>query len=506
MKRYCTIPLMLVLLLALLAAPPQPAAGLMRTATDISVNAEGDPVSLLGVAHSVKTIAFQSPGVYLVTYAVHIKNMGTTQLYQIRASSLLGTTFNKALSFEVIAIRGTDLTPNTEFNGTSRTTLLTGQDQLFPEQIGTVEFDVLVQVNRMTFYGTSSVTATASTTSGGPSLISDTSTDGTEPDPDGDVNPNNNSVPTPLAIDEPLLSAAMFDFFPIGDHVKPGDEIEYTMAIENNGVGDAKDVMFSLAPDPHATLLPDTLETTRGTILAGNTVGATQIFVDIGKIAASTKVRISFKVRVKEGVLPVGTHTISNQGLIWGGNFAQLATDDPDTQTGSDTTQTPVFITALPLRATMVDTPLGSSPATVHSGELIRYTVTVTNQGIEPAQAVVFTNTPDANTELVFDDVNRIQVDKGRIISGQNPGDTEVRVEFGDMAPGDQATIIFAVRVKDVFPEGTHPVFNQGQVSSSNFLTSVTDNPITSTPDDATRTDVAVTAPDSLLFLPLLRR
>ncbi|MEO8378379.1 MAG: GEVED domain-containing protein [Acidobacteriota bacterium] len=107
-------------------------------------------------------------------------------------------------------------------------------------------------------------------------------------------------------------------------------------------------------------------------------------------------------------------------------------------------------------------------------GDTLRYTITITNDGLGDATGVLFNDTPDANTNLV---VGSVTTTTGTVTSGNTAGNTTVAVTVGTLAANGTATIAFNVTIDNPLAPGVTEVVNSGTVSGSNFPTEVTDDP-----------------------------
>jgi uncharacterized repeat protein (TIGR01451 family) len=86
-------------------------------------------------------------------------------------------------------------------------------------------------------------------------------------------------------------------------------------------------------------------------------------------------VSISFRVTIDDP-LPAGVTQVANQGLVNSNGLPALPTDDPDTPLIGDPTITPVYTSpGLVLNKTVIN----SGP--VHPGELVTFTLSITNTG-----------------------------------------------------------------------------------------------------------------------------
>lgn len=130
----------------------------------------------------------------------------------------------------------------------------------------------------------------------------------------------------------------------------------------------------------------------------------------------------------------------------------------------------------------------------IEAGETIRYTITITNPDDDnnvTVEDVIFSDTPDPNTNLVPGSVTTTQ---GTITTGNGGGDTDVAIDLGDIPDGASITITFDVVVK---PTALEPVCNQGFVTHALErpigigFNLPTDDPNTPEPNDPTCLPVA---------------
>ncbi len=192
---------------------------------------------------------------------------------------------------------------------------------------------------------------------------------------------------------------------------------------------------------------------------------------------------------------PDGT-IISNQAFVSAVDYgiADQPSDDPRTEIPDDPTRDIVgnFPLLFAPKSAALEVDLGST-GIVDPGDVLRYTITVYNNGAVPATAVDLTDAVPANTTYVADSVtlNGMPVGQpdggvfpladGIPISGADatptlPGDGE-----GLLNPGQAAVVQFDLRVNDDVVPGTL-ITNQAQVYSVEVPTLLTDgdgNPAT---------------------------
>jgi uncharacterized repeat protein (TIGR01451 family) len=126
--------------------------------------------------------------------------------------------------------------------------------------------------------------------------------------------------------------------------VNPGETIDYTVVLTNNGDQDAAGVTFASGVDPNTQLVVGSVTTSQGTVTTGNTAGDTSMTVDVGTlVGAGGSVTIHFRAQINDP-LPPGVTQVACQGQVRGTNFSSLPTDDPDTPAVGDPTITPIVL------------------------------------------------------------------------------------------------------------------------------------------------------------------
>lgn len=267
--------------------------------------------------------------------------------------------------------------------------------------------------------------------------------------------------------------------------VSPGDTLRYTVGITNNGDQDAAAVFVDAIPDPNTALVVGSVTSSQGTVVTGNTAGDTAAVVNLGAVVAGGGVvTITFDVTIANP-LPAGVNQVGDQGGVLCSNCTPQTqpTDDPTTPTPDDPTLTSVVaapdITATKAVALLVDE---NGNGQVNPGDVLQYTVVIANNGNQDAGGVIFNETIPAATALL---VGSVTATAGTIVSGNNPDDTTVNVQIPTLAGlGGSVTITYQTQVKGLI--GTAIIVNQGTVSGGNFPSTVTDNPNTPAPSDAT--------------------
>ncbi|HSH02305.1 MAG TPA: hypothetical protein VLL52_07280 [Anaerolineae bacterium] len=269
----------------------------------------------------------------------------------------------------------------------------------------------------------------------------------------------------------------------------PGDTLLYQIVILNNGNTAATQLIFQDIPDSNSSLQVGTVQTSQGTVLVGNTGGDTTVKVDLVSLPAQTQAVVSFEVLITTP-LATGVTQIVNQGIVNSYELPALVTDDPATPPIGDPTIVPV--TAAP-HLLMDKTDLlwvdNDSDGVPSPGDILLYQLKIRNTGNSAATGVVFTDTPDVNTTLI---TGTVQSATGTIVTGNNKGDTTVRITLGTIPAGSQINIGFQVTVNSPLPAGVTQVSNQAVVRSNELPTVLSNDPDVPTPNSPTVT--AVTA------------
>ncbi len=308
--------------------------------------------------------------------------------------------------------------------------------------------------------------------------------------PETNTSNNSASLNTTVGAGGPILRATktasiVEDAPPLG--AGPGDTIEYLVTITNTGLSPATGVVFRETPDPNTILVEGSLTTSNGTIVSGNSAGDSQVRMDLGSLDPNASVTVQFRVRVKS-LLPQGTVSIRGHGLVSSNERPDEPTDDPTTPAPHDPTE--IIVSTAPLLKvqktyTMFNDLDGNGQPS--AGDILKYTVTVTNLGRENAGSVILSDGLDPNVTLVIGSVITTQ---GAVLFGNAENDRFVQVNLGTLASGESATITFRVGVNVPLPGGVAIVSHHAVVSSESAPTFVSDDPLTAGEHDPTVTPV----------------
>ena len=260
-----------------------------------------------------------------------------------------------------------------------------------------------------------------------------------------------------------------------GAPLEPDDRIRYTVIITNTGNRPVTGAVFTDIVPANTTFL------NVPTIPGGAVNESTSAQVKISNIsipANGGSVTIQFRVRVN---LPLWDGTIiSNQGHVRYdrdglGNYEMIATDDPRTPTIGDPTQdTVTSAPALVVSKVAQDMNGGN----LRPGDVLSYTLVITNTGTENAVNVAVTDTVPANTTFVPGSVTREPASAGGTI-GAPPNLVSGMV----ITAQTSVTVTMAVQLDLPLPNGTI-VTNTATVSADRLspITATATSTVTSAP------------------------
>jgi gliding motility-associated-like protein/uncharacterized repeat protein (TIGR01451 family) len=348
---------------------------------------------VLGVAKSLSQAPVNNgDGSFNLAYTITVQNLGDVPLKQIQLAEDLAHTFGSTAPFELVSFTiSAGLTKNTAFDGSDDTYLLTGTDQLSVNQIETLQLTIKVwPISGGPF--DNQVTGTAKGPGGTP--VSDLSTDGTNPDPNNDKNPDE-EVPTQVSFPEnPQVGLAK--------RIKSGPanngdgtyNLTYEFLIQNSGdvplnnvqVVDDLDVVFGsklvsvvlLEASNGLTTNINYDGTTNNTLLSGS---------DRMEVNASGIITLSIQIRPGSDLGPYENQAEASGKGLYGNTVTDLSHDgaDPDPENdgpGNNSNKTSVTFTEAPQIgiAKSVNNPVNNGDGSYS----ISYTLIVQNTGDVP--------------------------------------------------------------------------------------------------------------------------
>lgn len=204
------------------------------------------PNALLGVAKSVGTPVLVETGVYDIPYTIGLCNLGTVPLKKVQVVDKLSETFghgalivSSQISVTSTGASADSLTINPQYTGQGMVTnmLVDSMSRLPVGGKAYLTFIVRVDVRNadsLTFYNTA--LATALSPDG--QVVEDMSTAGTNDDPDNDLDPRNNSQPTPITLNALASSSYLGLAMSVRDTARQADgsmNVTYQLVVQAYG-------------------------------------------------------------------------------------------------------------------------------------------------------------------------------------------------------------------------------------------------------------------------------
>ncbi|MDH5621081.1 MAG: hypothetical protein OEY74_03285, partial [Gammaproteobacteria bacterium] len=281
-----------------------------------------------------------------------------------------------------------------------------------------------------------------------------------------------------------------------------GERLRYTITVQNVGTENASGV-YLVDQVPANTTYIAASTTLNGTavpdgvgspLIDGIQLNAPQDTSPgaLNAGVANNIARIVFDVRVNADV-PDAT-VISNQAFVSAVDhgIADIPSDDPRTAVVDDPTRDVVgnypLLFAEKSAALQID---NGSPGIVDPGDVLRYTITIYNNGNVPASVVELFDDVPANATYLADSTTLNSVPIGRPDGGVFPLAARIPVSSADLplpgtgegvlSPGESAVVQFDMQVDAAVPRGTL-IINQATVYSAelaNLLTDGDGNPAT---------------------------
>jgi uncharacterized repeat protein (TIGR01451 family)/fimbrial isopeptide formation D2 family protein len=279
-----------------------------------------------------------------------------------------------------------------------------------------------------------------------------------------------------------------------------GETLRYTLTIKNVGDEDAVNVRLRDATPANTAYVANST-TLNGVAVADPGPGVNPLSSGIAINApenatpgfmradaapgAANTATVTFEVVVDSSAM--NGLIIENQGFVGSqgsgsGVQPDQPSDDPDTAPADDPTRD--VVGALPLlyahKTVRIHQDLFGTAGIVDPGDVLRYTIVISNSGAVPATGVVLTDTVPAATTYVADSLRlngtalaphggTLPLAAGLSLqSADNPGP-------GIVSPGQSATVTFEVTVNGATPPGT-VITNQGTLTSGEVPPQSTDS------------------------------
>ena len=316
-----------------------------------------------------------------------------------------------------------------------------------------------------------------------------------DPNVPGDTDPNETLIASAPVFEVRKISTIMS-----GDPnvLMAGETLRYTITIKNIGTEDAVNARLRDDTPANTTYVANST-TLNGIAVPDPSPGINPLHAGILVNAPENATAGYLRADIAPGATNVATVTfevvvdpsamngliIENQGFFsasgaGSGLQPEQPSDDPTTPIPDDPTRN--VVGNLPLlyahKTVQIHEDFGS-PGIVDPGDVLRYTIAISNYGAIPATGVTLTDTVPANTSYVVDSLrlngSSMGPDGGvspliaglTVNSSDNPG-------AGIISAGNNSVITFEARVNAGVPAGTL-ISNQGSVTSDELSPVPTD-------------------------------
>jgi LPXTG-site transpeptidase (sortase) family protein len=165
-----------------------------ETRVDFGVFRQDNHLPLIGIAKNLVSSVEVSPGTYQVIYDILVQNMGDVPLNSVQVTDDLSATFTAPTTVSVVSRSAVGLTINPAYSGIGN--LLAGTDSLAVGASGTIRLVINVVPYASGPFQNTAIASGVNPFGG--ATVTDRSQNGTIPDLDGDGNPTNDNVPTPV--------------------------------------------------------------------------------------------------------------------------------------------------------------------------------------------------------------------------------------------------------------------------------------------------------------------
>ncbi len=288
----------------------------------------------------------------------------------------------------------------------------------------------------------------------------------------GNPYPQRQASDTDVIPAQPLMALSKTDGATV---TAPGQTLTYTLTFTNTGVGPAHNVTLSDTLPAGVSFQSCSLGALAGSCGAS---GGVVTFTLTDPVAPGAGGSVTTSVLVTAS----GPATLTNTATL---TYTDSAGQPRPPVSASDSTAVPgpTTITLTKSAAIVVD---GNNDGLAGPGDIIEYTITLTNTGSEVALLLTIADTPDPNTTLQTGSVTVIPT-SAVVARGNTAGDASVEVRLNELAVSSNLTITFRVQVNTPLSATVTEIVNQAAASGGNVPPTSSDDPSTTPPDDSTR-------------------
>jgi len=377
----------------------------------------------IGLAKTILTppgVVNNGDGTHSLTYEIRVENMGNVPLTNVQVNDDLSSTFALASGFNGVTASiftqpvSTVLALNGSYDGTpGNINLLDGTGSLLYGEFAILRVTATVTPGGVGGPYQNSAIGTAQSPTG--RLVFDFSQDGTDVDPDNNGLSTDNNEPTPVNFsDNPVIGLAK-SLVSVVDNHDFTNTVTLLFTIKNYGDIAINNLsVFDDIVSQFSTVSPTGFSASEGTLFANGSWdgSATSNILAAGQslgIGAVETVYVSFIVT------PVTTTSLNNtatvEGISAGGSPVSDTSTDGINPDGTNADNNPDELIPTPV-SFILSTDLSvlktATPDPVIPGQILTYTITVTNNGPVDAENVSIADAITAfpNPEYSLDNTN----------------------------------------------------------------------------------------------------
>lgn len=255
-----------------------------------------------------------------------------------------------------------------------------------------------------------------------------------------------------------------------GGSPEPGDNLVYTIVVNNRGTAPATNVVVTDVIDQNLDQIA-VAPGSNGSYDAANR----RITWLVGNIPANGSVTLSFSAQIQQNILN-GTR-IANQAVVSSPDLPQpILSDNPNTPAANDSTD---LVVNSPLRVVFEKTAIDINGGAWRPGDIVEYSIKIINNGRSTLTNAVISDRISAN-------LDQIQPQNGGVFAAG-----EIRWNVGNIAANGSLAVVFRARIVPTTTNGTL-IPNQALLTAQGLPASLpSDDPATAQPNDPTVIEVA---------------
>lgn len=356
-------------------------------------------IAALGIAKNLTSLTNNNDGTFTVEFLVSVENLSMIAFTNVEVFDDIVTQFSIYSPFNFMAVDGTFIT-NSGWDGTASSNVLQAGEVLAAgvTKTASIKFDITHDGQANTVENTAIAKATTPTNQ----ILCDNSTDGLNPDPDGNGDPEE-EIPTPVIFPEEAELGLAKDLLSLTDNNDGSYTVQFILMAENLSLIPLSNLaIFDDIVTQFATYMPSNFTAINGTLNASpswNGTATSNILVAGQSIAAGATESIIIEFDIIHNGLAA---TVLNSAMIEGmtptnQTLTDTSTDGVDSDPngdGSPNEQVPTPLTLPEIAAIGLAKNLTSLTDNADGTYTVEFLLTVENSSLIPLSNV-----------MVFDDI-----------------------------------------------------------------------------------------------------